>query len=134
MRDATLDVLRGLGMTTVFSNPSHTEMKLFEYWPEDDSGSSWASRRPPSSAWPTATPRPPASPRWSSSTATGLGNAMGSVYTAAAAKTPMVILGGQQARKMLLGDPFLVAKDATQLPKPYISGRASPAGRRTCRR
>ncbi|OSP39801.1 hypothetical protein B7767_29710, partial [Streptomyces sp. 13-12-16] len=57
----------------------------------------------------------------------GLANAMGSVYTAASAKTPMVILGGQQARKMLLGEPFLVAKDATQLPKPYIKWAGEPA-------
>jgi benzoylformate decarboxylase len=39
----------------------------------------------------------------------------------------MVILGGQQARKMLLSEPFLHARDATQLPKPYIKWAAEPA-------
>src|SRR6185369_2298466 len=35
VREVTLDLLRDLGMTTIFSNPSHTEMKLFEAWPDD---------------------------------------------------------------------------------------------------
>ncbi|MFE6285188.1 benzoylformate decarboxylase [Streptomyces sp. NPDC057877] len=127
VRDATLDVLRRLGMTTVFSNPSHTEMKLFEYWPEDEfrfvMGLQEASVVGMADGYAQGTGEPAlvlinGGP--------GLGNAMGSVYTAAAAKTPMVILGGQQARKMLLGDPFLVAKDATQLPKPYIKWAGEP--------
>ncbi|CAM5646485.1 hypothetical protein SGLAM104S_01765 [Streptomyces glaucescens] len=127
VRDATLDVLRRLGMTTVFSNPSHTEMKLFEYWPEDEfrfvMGLQEAAVVGMADGYAQATGEPAlvlinGGP--------GLGNAMGSVYTAAAAKTPMVILGGQQARKMLLGDPFLVAKDATQLPKPYIKWAGEP--------
>ena len=127
VRDATLDVLRALGLTTVFSNPSHTEMKLFEYWPEDEfrfvMGLQEAAVVGMADGYAQGTGEPAlvlinGGP--------GLGNAMGSVYTAAAANTPMVILGGQQARKMLLGDPFLVAKDATQLPKPYIKWAGEP--------
>lgn len=127
VRDETLDVLRRLGLTTVFSNPSHTEMKLFEYWPEDEfrfvMGLQEAAVVGMADGYAQATGEPAlvlinGGP--------GLGNAMGSVYTAAAANTPMVILGGQQARKMLLGDPFLVAKDATQLPKPYIKWAGEP--------
>lgn len=128
VRDATLDVLRELGLTTVFSNPSHTEMKLFEYWPEDEfrfvMGLQEASVVGMADGYAQATGEPSlvlinGGP--------GLGNAMGGVYTAASAHTPMVILGGQQARKMLLGEPFLVAKDATQLPKPYIKWAGEPA-------
>ncbi|MFF9256959.1 benzoylformate decarboxylase [Streptomyces sp. NPDC014792] len=127
VRDETLDVLRRLGLTTVFSNPSHTEMKLFEFWPEDEfrfvMGLQEAAVVGMADGYAQATGEPAlvlinGGP--------GLGNAMGSVYTAAAANTPMVILGGQQARKMLLGDPFLVAKDATQLPKPYIKWAGEP--------
>ncbi|WP_336318761.1 benzoylformate decarboxylase [Streptomyces lavendofoliae] len=128
VRDETLDVLRRLGLTTIFSNPSHTEMKLFEAWPDDEfrfvMGLQEASVVGMADGYAQATGEPAlviinGGP--------GLANAMGSVYTAASAKTPMVILGGQQARKMLLGDPFLIAKDATQLPKPYIKWAAEPA-------
>ncbi|WP_158075120.1 benzoylformate decarboxylase [Streptomyces sp. CB02400] len=128
VRDATLDVLRKLGLTTVFSNPSHSEMKLFENWLEGEfrfvMGLQEAAVVGMADGYAQATGEPAlviinGGP--------GLANAMGSVYTAASAKTPMVILGGQQARKMLLGEPFLVAKDATQLPKPYIKWAGEPA-------
>ncbi|MEV8320527.1 benzoylformate decarboxylase [Streptomyces sp. NPDC059900] len=128
VREATLDVLRQLGLTTIFSNPSHSEMKLFEAWPDDEfrfvMGLQEASVVGMADGYAQATGEPSlviinGGP--------GLANAMGSVYTAASAKTPMVILGGQQARKMLLGEPFLVAKDSTQLPKPYIKWAGEPA-------
>src|SRR6201999_903426 len=40
---------------------------------------------------------------------------------------PIVVIGGQQSRKLLQGEPFLHARDITQLPKPYIkwAGEAS---------
>jgi benzoylformate decarboxylase len=57
----------------------------------------------------------------------GLGNAMGSVYNAAGAHTPMVILGGQQARRMQLGEPFLKARNPTLLPMPYVKWTGEPA-------
>ncbi|MEV8565891.1 benzoylformate decarboxylase [Streptomyces sp. NPDC051322] len=128
VRDATLDVLRQLGLTTIFSNPSHTEMKLFEAWPEDEfkfvMGLQEASVVGMADGYAQATGEPSlviinGGP--------GLGNAMGGIYTAASAHTPMVILGGQQARKLLLGEPFLVAKEATQLPKPYIKWAGEPS-------
>ncbi|MFJ4688121.1 benzoylformate decarboxylase [Streptomyces sp. NPDC091377] len=128
VRDATLEVLKQLGLTTVFSNPSHSEMKLFENWLEGDfkfvMGLQEAAVVGMADGYAQATGEPSlviinGGP--------GLANAMGSVYTAASAKTPMVILGGQQARKMLLGEPFLVAKDSTQLPKPYIKWAGEPA-------
>lgn len=121
VREATLDLLRELGLTTIFSNPSHTEMKLFESWPTDDfrfvMGLQEASVVGMADGYAQATNTPSlviinGGP--------GVGNAMGGIYTAASAHTPMVILGGQQARKLLQGEPFLNAKDATQLPKPYI--------------
>jgi benzoylformate decarboxylase len=114
-------------MTTIFSNPSHTEMKLFESWPDDFRfimGLQEASVVSMADGHAQATGEPSlviinGGP--------GLGNAMGSVYTAASAHTPMVILGGQQARKMLLGEPFLNAAEATSLPRPYIKWSGEPA-------
>jgi benzoylformate decarboxylase len=128
VRDATLDMFRQLGLTTIFSNPSHTEMKLFEAWPEADfqfvMGLHEATVVSMADGYAQATGLPSlviinGGP--------GLGNGMGAIYTAASAHTPMVILGGQQARKLLQGEPFLNAKDATQLPKPYIKWSADAA-------
>ncbi|MGX4653718.1 benzoylformate decarboxylase [Micromonospora sp. SCSIO 07396] len=123
----TIDLLRDLGMTTVFSNPSHTEMKLFESWPDDFRfvmGLQEASVVSMADGHAQATGEPSlvvinGGP--------GLGNAMGALYTAASAHTPMVIIGGQQARKLLLGEAFLTASEATSLPRPYIKWAGEPA-------
>jgi benzoylformate decarboxylase len=126
VREATLDLWRDLGMTTIFSNPSHTEMKLFESWPDDFTfvmGLQEASVVGMADGYAQATGEPAlviinGGP--------GMGNAMGAVYTAASAHTPMVILGGVQARKLLLGEPFLNAPEATLLPRPYIKWAGEP--------
>ncbi|MFJ6676158.1 benzoylformate decarboxylase [Actinosynnema sp. NPDC091369] len=120
VREAALDVFRQLGMTTIFSNPSHTEMKLFDAWPDDFRfimGLHEATVVGMADGYAQATGEPSlviinGGP--------GLGNAMGSIYTAASAHTPMVIIGGIQARKLVQGEPFLNAPEATSLPRPYI--------------
>ena len=127
VREATIELLRKLDLTTIFSNPSHTEMKLFEYWPDDlhfVMGLQEASVIGMADGYAQATGRPSLA---IINGGAGLGNAMGSVYTASCAHTPMVILGGQQARKLLMGEPFLNAREATSLPHPYIKWAAEPA-------
>jgi benzoylformate decarboxylase len=127
VRDATLDLLRQLGLTTIFSNPSHTEMKLFDNWPDDFTfvtGLQEATVVGMADGFAQATGEPSLV---MINGGPGLGNAMGSVYTAASAHTPMVILGGQQARKLLLGEPFLNAAEAPSLPRPYIKWSAEPS-------
>ena len=119
VREATMQLLRDLGMTTVFSNPSLTEMKLFESWPSDIRfvmGLQEASVVAMADGYAQATGDPPLVIL---NGGAGLGNAMGSIYNAAGAHTPMVVLGGQQSRRMVLGEPFLKARDVTLLPKPY---------------
>lgn len=126
VRDATLDLLRRLGLTTIFSNPSHTEMKLFDEWPDDFrfvTGLHESSVVGMADGYAQATGKPSLV---MINGGPGLGNAMGSVYTAASAHTPMVIVGGQQARKLLLGEPFLNATEAPSLPRPYIKWSAEP--------
>ncbi|MBW4717758.1 benzoylformate decarboxylase [Saccharothrix obliqua] len=127
VREDTLEVFRQLGLTTVFSNPSHTEMKLFETWPDDFRfimGLQEATVVGMADGYAQATGEPSlvvinGGP--------GTGNAMGSIYTAASAHTPMVIIGGLQARKLQQGAPFLNAPNATQLPQPYIKWAAEAA-------
>lgn len=127
VRSATIELFRKLGLTTVFSNPSHTEMKLFEDWPADFTfvmGLQEAAVVGMADGWAQATNEPALV---IINGGAGLGNAMGAVYTAASSHTPMVILGGQQARKLLLGEPFLDARNATELPEPHIKWAGEPA-------
>jgi benzoylformate decarboxylase len=59
--------------------------------------------------------------------AAGVGNALGSIYTAWKNHTPMVITAGQQARSLLPYDPFLGAAYPTEFPKPYVKYAVEPA-------
>jgi benzoylformate decarboxylase len=127
VRDVTMQLLRDLGMTTVFSNPSLTEMKLFESWPSDIRfvmGLQEAAVVAMADGYAQATGTPALV---IVNGGAGLGNAMGSVYNAAGAHTPLVIIGGQQGRRMMLGEPFLKARDATLLPQPYVKWTGEPA-------
>ena len=57
----------------------------------------------------------------------GLGNAMGTIYTAFRNCAPLVIMAGQQTRAMLGMDPFLFAQEAASMPKPYVKWSVEPA-------
>ncbi len=127
VREATINVIRELGLTTIFANPSHTEMKLFESWPSDIRvilGLQEAPVVTMADGYAQATGEPALV---IINGAPGLGNALGSIYTAARAHTPLIILGGQQARALLLGEPFLLAEDPTLLPRPYVKWSAQPS-------
>src|SRR5882757_6366442 len=52
--------------------------------------------------------------------AVGVGHALGSIFTAYRNQTPLVITAGQQAREMLLDEPYLGATEAANFPKPYV--------------
>jgi thiamine pyrophosphate-dependent acetolactate synthase large subunit-like protein len=58
---------------------------------------------------------------------------MGNIFTAYRNRTPLIITAGQQARSILPYEPFLFAVDATELPKPYVSGATSRRAPRMCR-
>ena len=61
VRDATFDLFRARGMTTIFGNPGSTELPMLPT-SRRTSPTSSGSRRRSSSGWPTATRRPRASP------------------------------------------------------------------------
>src|SRR4051812_17914553 len=50
--------------------------------------------------------------------AAGVGNGMGSLVPAWHNRTPLVITAGQQTRQMLAIEPWLVNREATELPRP----------------
>lgn len=127
VRDATLDLLRRLGMTSIFGNPGSTELPMFRDFPDDFRyilGLQEAVVVGMADGFAQAT-RNAAFVNLHS--AAGVGNAMGNIFTAFKNRTPLVITAGQQARSILPFDPFLASNQATELPKPYVKWSIEPA-------
>lgn len=127
VRDASLQLLRDLGIDTVFGNPGSTELPLFRAFPSDFRyvlGLQEAVVLAMADGYAQAT-RNAAFVNLHS--AAGMGHAMGSLFTAFKNQTPLVVTAGQQARAILPFDPFLFAAQATDLPKPYVKWACEPA-------
>ncbi len=127
VREATFGLLRALDMTTVFGNPGSTELGFLDDWPADFRyvlALQEASVVAMADGYAQATGRAAFANLHS---AAGLGNALGSIFTAYRNQTPLVITAGQQARSLLTLDPFLGAERATEFPRPYVKWAAEPA-------
>ncbi|UFN47542.1 benzoylformate decarboxylase [Roseomonas sp. OT10] len=127
VRQAVLDLLRQLGMTTVFGNPGSTELPLLDRWPEDFRyilGLQEASVVGMADGYARATGR---AAFVNLHSAAGVGHALGNVFTAWRNQAPLVISAGQQVRALLPNHPFLGAQDAAQFPKPYVKFSIEPA-------
>src|SRR5512134_1407496 len=110
VRDATFDVLRAQGLTTIFGNPGSTEVPFLAGLPDDlrfvlglhegavvGLATGWAvARREPAFAL--------------LHTTAGLGNAVGALATARVNRAPLVVLVGQQDRRHLASEPFLAGR------------------------
>ncbi len=127
VREATRELLRSYGLTTIFGNPGTTEIGFLTGFPEDfryvlglqesvvvamADGYAHASGRPA---------------LVNLHSAGGVGHGLGQLVTAYRNNTPMILLAGQQARPLLPGEPFLGALDATLFPRPYVKWAAEPA-------
>src|SRR4051812_25980845 len=127
VREATMALLRAHGMTTIFGNPGSTELPMFRDFPPDFRyilGLQECVVIGMADGYAQAT-RNPAIVNLHS--AAGVGHAMGNIFTAWKNRTPLVVTAGQQARSMLLGEPFLHADQATELPRPYMKWSCEPA-------
>jgi benzoylformate decarboxylase len=127
VRDATIRLLRELGLTTVFGNPGSTELPFFRNWPADFRyilGLQEASVVAMADGYAQAT-RNAAFVNLHS--AVGVGHALGSIFTSYRNQTPLVITAGQQARAMLADEPYLWATQAAEFPKPYVKWSCEPA-------
>ncbi len=59
--------------------------------------------------------------------AAGLGNGLGTLYTAFRNQTPLIVTAGQQTRSLLPYDPYLGAERPTEFPRPYVKWACEPA-------
>jgi len=127
VRATVLDLLRALGITTIFGNPGSTELPLFRNFPKDFRyilGLQEAVVVGMADGYAQATHN---AAFVNLHSAVGVGHAMGNIFTAYRNRTPLVVTAGQQARSILPYDPFLHSSQATELPKPYVKWSCEPA-------
>ena len=126
VREATLELFRAHGMTTIFGNPGSTELPMLADLPDDfryilglqelavvgmADGYAQASGRPT---------------HVNLHTAPGVGNAVGGIGNAKANKAPLVITAGQQVRAQVTIEALLTNRDATVGPQPYVKWSHEP--------
>ena len=127
VHSVTYDLLRRLGLTTVFGNPGSTEQTFLADFPEDFSyvlGLQEASVLAMADGFAQAT-RHPALVNLHS--APGVGNALGNLTASYHANTPLIITSGQQHRELVLGDCYLANREATAFPQPWVKWAYEPA-------
>jgi benzoylformate decarboxylase len=127
VRDVTYNLLRDLGMTTIFGNPGSTEEPFLTGFPQDFTyvlGLHEAVVVSMADGFAQASGN---AAFVNLHTASGMGNGMGSLVTAWYNRAPLVVTAGQQTRQMLALEPWLVNLDATELPKPYVKWSHEPA-------
>ncbi|WP_063042662.1 benzoylformate decarboxylase [Nocardia grenadensis] len=123
----TYDLLRALGLTTVFGNPGSTEQTFLQDFPDDFAyvlALQEASALAMADGFAQSTGKPALV---NLHTAAGTGNAMGSLVAAYRAGTPLIVTAGQQTREMSLCDPYLNNRDATSMPRPWVKWAFEPA-------
>ncbi|GAA3186150.1 thiamine pyrophosphate-dependent enzyme [Nonomuraea roseoviolacea] len=107
VREATFDVLRRAGLTTVFANPGSTEVTLLGGLPDDLRfvlGLHEGSVVGMATGWAMGHDAPALAVLH---TTAGLGNAVGAIATARVNRVPLIVLVGQQDRRHLALEPFL---------------------------
>jgi benzoylformate decarboxylase len=126
VHEATYNLLRRLGLTTVFGNPGSTEQPFLKNFPKDFQyvlGLQEASVVAMADGFSQATRKPALVNLHSSA---GTGNGMCNIMTAYLNKTPLIITAGQQTREMILCDPLLTNREETMLPRPWVKWAYQP--------
>jgi benzoylformate decarboxylase len=119
VRDATFDVMRRFGMTTIFGNPGSTEVPFLVDVPADiefmlalHEGSAVGI----ASGYAIARGEPSFV---NLHTAPGLGNAINAIANARDCRVPLVVVVGQQDRRQLAFEPFLTGRALERLAGEY---------------
>src|SRR3954452_25052665 len=126
VRDATYDLLRRHGMTTMFGNPGSTELPMLADFPEAFRyvlGLQEAVVVGMADGYAQASGGPAFV---NLHTAPGVGNAMGAIFNAQANHSPLVITAGQQARSLMTLQANLTNRDATRMPHPLVKWSYEP--------
>jgi benzoylformate decarboxylase len=130
VNDATYQLLRRHGLTTIFGNPGSNELPFLAAMPEDFRyvlGLHEGVVVGMADGYAQATGRPA---MVNLHAASGSGNAMGAFTNAWYSHTPLVITAGQQVRATVGQEVMLSNVDATSLPRPLVKWSAEPASPR----
>ena len=126
VHEATYNLLRKLGLTTIFGNPGSTEQPFLKNFPADFEyvlGLQEATAVAMADGFAQATGKPAL---LNLHTSGGTGNGMGNIMSAFQNKTPLIITAGQQTREMILCEPLLTNRDETTLPRPWVKWAYQP--------
>jgi benzoylformate decarboxylase len=126
VREATFDLFRAHGMTTIFGNPGSTELPMLGNFPDDFTyvlGLQELAVMGMADGYAQASGRPT---HVNLHTAPGVGNAVGGIFNAQANKAPLVITAGQQVRPQITIEANLTNRDATVAPRPYVKYSHEP--------
>lgn len=126
IREATVEMLRERGMTTLFGNPGSTELPMLAQFPEDFRyilGLQEAVAVGIADGYAQASGK---AALVNLHTAPGLGNGMGAIFNAQQNKSPLVITAGQQYRSLMTLQANLTNRDATRMPHPLVKWSWEP--------
>ncbi len=119
VRDAAFDVMRHLGLTTIFGNPGSTEIAFLAGLPDDIRfvlGLHEGSVVGMATGYAMARGEPALV---NLHTAPGLGNAVSAIANARDCQVPLVVLVGQQDRRQISYQPFLTGQSLERLAGDY---------------
>jgi benzoylformate decarboxylase len=124
--DATFDLFRAHGMTTMFGNPGSTELPMLADYPADFRyvlGLQEAVVVGMADGFAQASGKTTVV---NLHTAPGVGNAMGAIFNAQANHSPLLVTAGQQARAQITLQANLTNRDATRMPHPLVKWSYEP--------
>ena len=126
VREATFDLLRDRGMTTVFGNPGSTELPMLKEFPDDFRyvlGLQEAVAVGMADGYAQASGTVG---HVNLHTAPGVGNAMGAIFNAQANKSPLLVTAGNQTRSLMTLQANLTNRDAVRMPHPLVKWSYEP--------
>jgi len=126
VRDASFELFRERGMTTIFGNPGSTELPMLGPFPEDFRyvlGLQEAVAVGMADGFAQASGNVT---HVNLHTAPGVGNGVGAIFNARANRAPLLVTAGQQARSLMTMGATLTNRDAVEVPKPYVKWSYEP--------
>jgi benzoylformate decarboxylase len=126
VRDASFELFRRHGMTTIFGNPGSTELPMLGPFPEDFRyvlGLQEAVAVGMADGFAQASGNVT---HVNLHTAPGVGNGVGAIFNARANRAPLLVTAGQQARSLITMQANLTNRDAVEVPKPYVKYSHEP--------
>jgi benzoylformate decarboxylase len=120
VREATFELFRERGMTTMFGNPGSTELPMLAEFPADFNyilGLQEAVVVGMADGYAQASGQ---TTHVNLHTAPGVGNAMGAIFNAQANHSPLLVTAGQQVRSLMTLQANLTNRDAARVPHPFV--------------